>query len=89
MSPCGSDILSPVIWVSESEIPSYALLSKVRVSSYVFSDPSRSIWMTFREMSPVPHTSSPPILLFQHLIHLNIWSFLYPESLGVQTHDMG
>lgn len=81
MSPCGSDILSPVIWVSESEIPSYALLSKVRVSSY--------IWMTFREMSPVPHTSSLPILLFQHLIHLNIWSFLYPESLGVQTHDMG
>lgn len=28
-----------------------------------------------------------PTLLSQHLLHLNGWNFLFPQSLGIHTHD--
>lgn len=59
----------------------------IRVLLYLFPASSRTIWMASWEMFPLLYASSQPTLLFQHLIHLNGWNFLFPQSLGLQTGD--
>lgn len=59
----------------------------IRVLLYLFSASSRTIWMASWEMFPLLYASSQPTLLFQHLIYLNGWNFLFLQILGLQTHD--
>lgn len=63
------------------------LLFNRRVLLHLFPTSSRTIWMAPWEMFPLLYAFSQPTLLFQHLIHLNGFSFLFPQSLRVQTHD--